>query len=639
MVRTCELSRLVLPLALLGCQPASLGIASAPTTSHADEVSTAPLNPVVRAYGWGDHFYTLSGPEAAGVGYKVESLMAFFLLPSQAAGTVPFYRCWVPAMWRHLYTVSANCEGTGGKNEGQLGFIANGPLAGTTALYRLYHPSGDHLYTTSAAERDSTQGSGYRYEGVSGYVWPNDNVPWLVGTPTPLVNLRRVRVGNDYRTADHDTTRNAWVAAGGRSEGSYAWIPSWTSRPASVLFREDNGAWWSGYSDSMDSTTLNEGGYSTEGGMGFLFANPGPGLNPVARFYNRATGDHLSNLAGGGAPGGYDYEGTMGYGFAGRGQSTVWLRNYGGTSTTAINLNLLAGAAVWQYWYRGHPFINNFDYGRLLQSDVFIYRDIHGVTPIHINPTEAGDAWTHPVGMLDEDKHGTPFTALWQDSAGLHTRAIPFEFAPNAEVDPGTNLNFGVGPDHPVAYMDMTIGKDMQFGVNGWDNVTKYTSVFTYPSPIQYAWVEMPALFLTPLHRQIWQWDPHVNGGSVTPAPVPNACRRYADYPFSSFSDCGGIIGTDPGSGYSMGIYVCKTSVGGSAHYLRALMSIDCTVESSPVSSADYVQLSAFQAYWMTNSFPMLTGTRASLASYLVTGRYPGEVEATMRNLYNAGYR
>jgi hypothetical protein len=630
----------LIAVAPAGCQPASSAPSAEPTATHAEAISTQPMNPIVRAYGWGEHFYTLSGSEAAGARYTIESLMAFFLPPSQQAGTVPFYRCWVASIGKHLYTVSPNCEGAG-NNEGALGFIATGPQDGTTPLYRLYYTSGDHLYTTSAAERDSSQTGGYRYEGIAGYVWPNDNVFWLVGSPTPLVNLRRVVVGNDSRTADHDTTRDAWVAAGGRSVGSYAWIPAWTSRSARVLYREDNGAWWSGYSDSMDSTTPGEGGYSTEGGMGVLFNDPGPGLNPVARFRSLVTGDHLTNLAGGGAPGGYVNEWQMGYAFAGRGQSTVALWGYGGSRTVAVNLNLLAGAAVWQYWYDGHPFINNFDYGRLLQSDISIYRDVYGATAIHVNPTEAGDAWTHPVGMLDEDKHGTPFTALWNDGAGLHTRAIPFAFGPNGEQDPGNELALGGGRDRPVAFMDMTIGKDMQFGVGGMDNVTKYTSVFTYPSPIRYAWVEMPALFLTPIHRQIWQWDPHANGGALTLAPVPNACGNYADYPFSSFSDCGGIIGTDPGSGYSMGIYACKTSAGGSAHYLRALMSINCADESSPVSSSDYVQLSAFQAFWMTSSFPMLTGTQANLDTYLVTGHSPWEVQSTMANLYRAhiGYR
>ena len=45
---------------------------------------------------------------------------------------------------------------------------------GTTPLLRAFNPtSGDHFYTTSAAERDNAVANGYRNEGVACHVFPS----------------------------------------------------------------------------------------------------------------------------------------------------------------------------------------------------------------------------------------------------------------------------------------------------------------------------------------------------------------------------------------------------------------------------------------------------------------------------------
>ncbi|TFK71161.1 hypothetical protein BDN72DRAFT_794419 [Pluteus cervinus] len=42
-----------------------------------------------------------------------------------------------------------------------------------TALYRLYNPQAlDHFYTASSTERDNGSGRGYIYEGITGFLWP-----------------------------------------------------------------------------------------------------------------------------------------------------------------------------------------------------------------------------------------------------------------------------------------------------------------------------------------------------------------------------------------------------------------------------------------------------------------------------------
>jgi len=117
-----------------------------------------------------EHFYTTNVHEAQCCGFALESSNSFYLEEDGGSGRTPFYRCF-KANGKHFYTQSPTCEGS--TVEGTLGFIRTGPgVAGTTALYRLYSGAfGDHLYTTSAPERDYALSVGYTYEGVAGYVW------------------------------------------------------------------------------------------------------------------------------------------------------------------------------------------------------------------------------------------------------------------------------------------------------------------------------------------------------------------------------------------------------------------------------------------------------------------------------------
>lgn len=127
---------------------------------------------VHRSYhpGTGEHFYTTDLGEAQCCGFNLEAADYFRLYAGSHAGLVAFYRCLTP--WGfHFYTQSPTCEGT--TVEGVMGYIATASdTAGSTPLYRVFlGASGDHFYTTSAAERDNAIAGGYVDEGVAGYVW------------------------------------------------------------------------------------------------------------------------------------------------------------------------------------------------------------------------------------------------------------------------------------------------------------------------------------------------------------------------------------------------------------------------------------------------------------------------------------
>jgi hypothetical protein len=157
----------------------SITACTAPTDAESvvgsSEEALVTAIPIVRAAQpvTGEHFYTVSYPEAVNAGFRVEAAPYFFLAPNdQGVGLTPFYRCFIPSAGKHFYTQAVNCEGAPAFNEGALGFVANGPTCGATPLYRMYNPgNGDHLYTTSLDEVRTAGFLGYGLEGTAGWVW------------------------------------------------------------------------------------------------------------------------------------------------------------------------------------------------------------------------------------------------------------------------------------------------------------------------------------------------------------------------------------------------------------------------------------------------------------------------------------
>jgi len=124
-----------------------------------------------RSFG-SEYFYTNSSTEAACCGFTVEALNYYYLYSSGGADRTAFYRCYNPTVGRHFYTTSSTCEIWGaGAVESSIGHIATTATCGAVPLYRLYHGSYGHLFTTEESERASKIGAGWKDEGITGYVW------------------------------------------------------------------------------------------------------------------------------------------------------------------------------------------------------------------------------------------------------------------------------------------------------------------------------------------------------------------------------------------------------------------------------------------------------------------------------------
>lgn len=136
---------------------------------------TARFSPIYRQWSPDlvDHFYTNSSIETAS-GYTSEKSFGS-LINSQQLSTVPLYRYWSDSLSDHFYSTSSVTP-PGYVSEGIVGYIFVSQVPGSMPLYRSFRyiagspANGDHLYTTSLAERDSAAQIGYTFEGIEGYV-------------------------------------------------------------------------------------------------------------------------------------------------------------------------------------------------------------------------------------------------------------------------------------------------------------------------------------------------------------------------------------------------------------------------------------------------------------------------------------
>lgn len=123
----------------------------------------------------GDHFYCTDfrGETASQAGYEREGITGF-LYPTPAAGTTALYRWFHPGSGDHFYCTDPNGElapQAGYVAEGITGYLFLTQVPGTVALYRWFHPvSGDHFYCTDPNGELAPQ-AGYTAEGVTGFLY------------------------------------------------------------------------------------------------------------------------------------------------------------------------------------------------------------------------------------------------------------------------------------------------------------------------------------------------------------------------------------------------------------------------------------------------------------------------------------
>jgi hypothetical protein len=177
---------------------------------------------------------------------------------------------------------------------------------------------GDHLYTTSAVERDQAiERHGYADEGVACSVYHSAPAP-ATDAPVPFYRLYAPGNGDHFYTTFQPEADSA--ARGGYNFEGVACPIHTNAGPSRVpfyrLYNPGNGDHFYTTNAGERDNAVN-GGYVSEGIAGYTYSTSAPDRVPLYRLYNPANGDHFyttsqqeSNYA---IAGGYTDEGIACY--------------------------------------------------------------------------------------------------------------------------------------------------------------------------------------------------------------------------------------------------------------------------------------------------------------------------------------
>jgi hypothetical protein len=162
--------------------------------------------------------------------------------------------------------------------------------------------------------------------------------------------------------------------------------------------------------------------------------------------------------------------------------------------------NLAAGCALWEWWWNGRQFVNDYDYGRQVQVAVY---PADGDSVLG----EAGDAYGIPSISMAA-RHPSPCVAFSANrsnsSPSQTTAAAPLEWCPEY---------FGGGPDQPIVYPSVRIGKTLTLNWTGPDGVNRnwpvalFQTVINSPA-IKRATVEAPTGYLNSAFNTYYHYNP-----------------------------------------------------------------------------------------------------------------------------------
>ncbi|WP_437573561.1 hypothetical protein [Sorangium sp. So ce887] len=386
------------------------------------------------------------------------------------------------------------------------------------------------------------------------------------GERTVTRMIWRVKVGT---RPDHMSTIQAGERDSFPSDGSVWYLPASAISGTAPLYRllSPSGT------DHMDSTTPGEGGYRTEHTLGHGFTSSGgaPGLSRLYRTYSSTTGDHGTRSANEVLPAGYADEALSIHGWSRYNNAVTSMM-----STTAggvtIKSNKVAGGAIAHWTHDGTQYINNFDFGRMLQSAMF-FDDGAGAR----NPTEAGDAYTYPA-LPASQRHGAPLISASSTSTSQSTRALPLEW----DVWP-----VGGSDTSPVVWKNMVLGKDIQLNYNNMGAVARYTTVVTVPAAQHVDLLHIPVAFLRGEFGRFYTYDPTLAAGNRLIA-MDSAVQAGGDGGHYYQQSYGGPIVANADGTRAMGMYAVSRAVGGSAtHFgMHDLRHLGGTGEFDPGTSA-----------------------------------------------------
>lgn len=391
-------------------------------------------------------------------------------------------------------------------------------------------------------------------------------------------------------------------------DGAIFYIPM-QSHPAVgtvPLYRLYNG---SDHMVSLDPAEEADKGYHVEEILGYPFVAQQPGTTELIRTFNPSTGHHsLRNSTGFETEEGYVDQPLGVFGYPRYYNRTEDLLKLTGGGVT-VDSNLAAGGALWQWTWNGMQVINNWDNGRQIQTDVF--------PPDYANPTEAGDTWSGLA--IPAADHGSPIGLAENVGLTQRTRAITLEYDPDGtqqcqfQSPPGPCPGFGGGPDNPVVWQDVMLGKNITLDYHGLGPVALYSTFMQVPKlltadtsreiPVIYARANFYRMFTYDAETEKLEEQPcNNNGVQITP-------------------NYGGVIASTANKDYAIGIYAVNRTQGGSVDYL--LLNYTWTCPGPPKDTGEFgsdtmivdsVRGQGYPAGTTTTNVYLVSGTVTSVA-------------------------
>jgi hypothetical protein len=380
-----------------------------------------------------------------------------------------------------------------------------------------------------------------------------------VGSPLPLNVLWRIRTGGGDRTITADPTERDDYPL----DGAIFYVPEKEHRPLGTvpLYRLFNG------NDHMVSLDPHEGadqGYHVEGILGYPFVSQQPGTSELIRTYNPSTHHHsLRNSTGLETEQGYIDQPLGVYGYPRYYNRFTQLLSLSGGGIT-IDSNEVAGGSLWHWTWNGVQVINNWDYGRQIQTDIFPYG--------YANPTEAGDTWSNdPRPAVN---HGSPLGLAENDGLTQRTRSVTLEYDPDGtqqcyyELPVGPCPGFGGGPNNPVVWPTVNLGKDVALDFKGLGEVALYSTFMQVPKALlSGTGREIPVIYARANFYRMFTYD--AQAAQLQENPCSNGSVAISP-------NYGGVIATTGDEATAIGIYAVNTSQGGSVDYLVLNFTWSC---------------------------------------------------------------
>jgi hypothetical protein len=411
---------------------------------------------------------------------------------------------------------------------------------------------------------------------------------------TPLNILWRVLPWETNRmTTSGPEERDAYP-----NEGAVFYAAGNETEPGTTaLYRYNNGP------DHRDSTLTDlGGGYLQEGPLAFPWTSHAlPGLSPMVEGFNPETGDYAL-MQPGEKLAGYNTEPLNAFGYKryyNQGISLLSLTKGGVT----VESNRVLGGSLWRWTWNGTQFLNQGWAALGAQSRLFF------------------DLGEGPRGM-DEGiapfNHGSPLVLAENVGSVQRTRAVPLEDNPTP---------YGGGPDTPVLWRDVVIGKDLALNFNGMGSVAKYTTYLSMPRGLSTGNLLLPIVITRSEFNRFWVYYADTDLLLDVTSSMPDACI-FPENPYAISPDFGGIIVSDASGARAFGIYGASESKGGSITVFQ-LRRQYCWGDGPSERAADNNRMDA----WRVGPIP---AGESTYNTYMVTDSVEG-VRQKMHQLYLMG--